>query len=98
MDIQTLIGTIAGLITGCGTISLAVKKWLINPVNEKIDNLELSIAKIDLVNFITDIEHGVPKSQIQKMNAHELYDRYTEKGGNSYVHEHWEKLVKEGKL
>lgn len=63
-----------------------------------IENLEMSSIKTDLVNFINDIEHGVQKSQIQRMNAHELYDRYSKLGGNSYVHDHWEKLIKEGKI
>lgn len=70
----------------------------IKPINEKLMSLETSSIKTNLVDFINDMEHDVPKSQIQKLNAHELYDRYTELGGNSYVHEHWEKLVKEGKI
>lgn len=70
----------------------------IKPITEQIVSLELSSIKTDLINFINDIEHGVPKSQIQKFNAHELYGRYTKLGGNSYVHDHWEKLEKEGKL
>lgn len=90
-EIIDLIPQIAGLITACGTIVLAIKKWLINP-------LELSCIKTDLVNFINDVESGTIKSEIQKMNAHEMFDRYTKLGGNSYVHEHWSKLEKEGKV
>ena len=51
-----------------------------------------------LVNFINDVELGNEKSQIQKQNAYELYDRYKELGGNSYVHDRWEKLIKAGKI
>ena len=87
----------------------SINKKILEPINNKLDkmdkdhlkmieNLEMSSIKTDLVNFINDIEHGVQKSQIQRMNAHELYDRYSKLGGNSYVHDHWEKLVKEGKI
>lgn len=86
-----LIPQIATLITSVGIILGIIKKWLIGP-------LELSCIKTDLVNFINDVENGFDKSEIQKLNAHELYDRYTKIGGNSYVHEHWEKLKEEGKI
>ena len=87
----------------------SINKKILKPINDKLDkmdevhlkmieNLEMSSIKTDLVNFINDIEHGVQKSQIQRMNAHELYDRYSKLGGNSYVHDHWEKLIKEGKI
>lgn len=97
-NLANLIPQIATIISSCGIILTFVKKWLTDPINEKIDKLELSGVKTDLVNFINDVEHGVSKSQIQKMNAHELYDRYTKLGGNSYVHEHWERLKEEGKI
>lgn len=97
-EIIDLVPEIATFITGSGIILGVMKKWLIDPTNKKMEALELSSVKTDLVNFINDMEHNVPKSQIQKLNAHELYDQYTKLGGNSYVHDHWEKLLKEGKI
>lgn len=93
-----LIPQLATLITSCSVILIAVKKWLVEPTNKKIEAFELSSIKTDLVNFINDMESGVEKSDIQKLNAHELYDRYKILGGNSYVHDHFEKLLKEGKI
>ena len=93
-----LIPQLATLITSCSVILVAIKKWLVDPTNEKIEAFELSSIKTDLVNFINDMESGVEKSDIQKLNAHELYDRYKILGGNSYVHDHFEKLLKEGKM
>lgn len=93
-----LIPQIATLITSCSVILVAVKKWLVEPTNKKIEAFELSSIKTDLVNFINDVENGIEKSDIQKLNAHELYDRYYKLGGNSYVHDHFEKLLKEGKI
>lgn len=92
------IPQLATLITSCSVILVAVKKWLVEPTNKKIESFELSSIKTDLVNFINDVENGLDKSDIQKLNAHELYDRYKELGGNSYVHDHFEKLLKEGKI
>ena len=93
-----LMPQLATLITSCSVILVAVKKWLVEPTNKKIEAFELSSIKTDLVNFINDMESGVEKSDIQKLNAHELYDRYKILGGNSYVHDHFEKLLKEGKI
>ncbi len=67
------------------------------PINKKIDDLELSYIKTDLVNFMCLAETG-NISKEQSLNAHELYDKYCKKGGNSYIHDKWEKLKKEGKL
>lgn len=93
-----LILQLATLITSCSVILVAVKKWLVEPTNKKIEAFELSSIKTDLVNFINDAENGIEKSDIQRLNAHELYDRYKKLGGNSYVHDHFEKLLKEGKI
>lgn len=92
-----LVGLIGSVKYLLNELNIRIDKTL-KPINSRISELELSNIKTDLVDFINDLEHDVPKSQIQKLNAHELYDRYTKLGGNSYVHEHWEKLKKEGKL
>lgn len=111
-QIAIALAFIVGLITSVVAIlkyAKLINNKILEPINQKLDemdsnhlkkieNLELNSIKTDLVNFINDIEHNVPKSQIQKMNAHELYDRYSELGGNSYVHDHWERLKKEGKV
>lgn len=76
------------------TVYAAIKK----AIEKHLKKLELSTIKTELVNFINDVEMGVFKTHIQRMHAHELYDRYDELGGNSYVHEHWEQLLKEGKI
>lgn len=111
-QIAIALAFIVGLITSVVAIlkyAKSINNKILEPINQKLtkmdsdhlkklENLELNSIKTDLVNFINDLEHNVPKSQIQKMNAHELYDRYSELGGNSYVHDHWERLKKEGKV
>ena len=92
-----LVGLISSIKYIFSLFSKRVDKVL-NPLVKRIDDLELQSIKTDLTNFISDVEHNVPKSQIQRLNAHELYDRYTTLGGNSYIHEHWEQLLKKEKI
>ena len=103
--VSVFIGTIISLIT----FSKNFINKILRPINEKIEHLEkismksrndieLELIKMILVNFINDIEHGIEKSSIQKQNAYELYDRYKTLGGNSYIHDRWEKLIKEEKI
>ncbi len=103
--LSVLIGVITSVIT---FFKLFITK-LLKPINQKIDelqelssqsrnNIERELIKMILVNFMNDVEQGTNKSQIQKQNAFELYDRYQELGGNSYIHDKWEKLIKENKI
>ena len=50
----------------------------IDAINQKINNLEISSIRTDLVNFINDLENNVSKSEIQKLNSHQMYTRYVD--------------------
>ncbi len=90
-----------------GVITDTINKTL-QPLNNKIDklekttsnrmnDLELSSTKTDLVNFMSQVENGhVSPEQIE--NAYQLFDRYEKLGGNGFIHSKWEKLKKEGKI
>lgn len=93
-----LIKELSIIITSVTTITIAIKKILIEPINKKIMDLELTNIRTDLVNFINDIENDVKKSEIQKLNAHQLYTRYEFLGGNSYIKSHWRNLKERGKI
>ncbi len=103
--ISVFIGAIASVIAFYKSFISKILKPIDQKINhlEKIsvkgrNNIELELIKIILVNFINDTENGINKSQIQKQNAYELYDRYLLLGGNSYIHDKFEKLIKEGKI
>lgn len=73
--------------------------------NDKLDNLENRINEVDinrckdyLVNFFSKIEQEKEVDEIEKEHFFEVYQNYTRKGGNSYIHSKYEKLKKEGKL
>ena len=99
-EILTVIVFIGAFMGGFKTIKDTLVKTIdrtLKPINDKIDNLEVSSIKTDLVNFMALAEQEqVSREQIQ--NAYDLFDRYHKLGGNSYIHDKWEKLKKEGKL
>lgn len=97
MSIVDYIILFGSLITAVGIIIKAVQiilKKMFEPIHNKIDNLDLGQARNYLVNFLADVENGVPKDECQIERAFELYDHYTKDlGGNSYIHTKWEKVM-----
>ena len=79
-------------ITAVASISTAVITLITNKKVEKIEDIKYDFNKTYLTDFISDIENGLTKSDIQIKIAHEKYDEYIKKGGDSFVHEHWESL------
>lgn len=77
----------------------------LEPTNKKLDAIEKKVAanqlendKTILVRFLADIKNGEELTEIETERLHETYTRYTNAGGNSYIHSEWERLKKEGKL
>lgn len=89
-------------------ISEAATQWLQNglaPTNAKIDALdkkvdaaELEDCKNYLVSFLSDVKLGNKVTEVERERFHETYKRYTDMGGNSYIHTEVENLKKIGKL
>ena len=65
---------------------------------EEMDKHILEADKTYLTNFLSEVEKGEKKSQIQIKRAYEVYEEYISKNGNSYVHDKWQELVSNGKL
>ena len=97
-NIANTIILIASFITAVTTIIISMKKKkkkMFEPVNKKIDGLDLSQARNYLVDFLADVENGEKKDECQIERAYELYDHYTKDlHGNSYIHAKWEKVMK----
>lgn len=73
----------------------------LKPITSKLDVIEERIDKLDihqcrsyLVDYLSDKEAGIEKNDIQTKRAYEIYDHYCELGGNSYIHDKWEKIMK----
>ena len=97
MNLVEIVILVGSLISAVTVIIVALKKILgkmFEPVNNKIDNLDLGQARNYLVDFLADIENGIPKDECQIERAYELYDHYTKDlGGNSYIHNKWERVM-----
>lgn len=81
----------------------------IDEVNKKLDfmrseskqdmiNHTLDSDKTYLINFLSELENRIPKSEVQIKRTYEIYDRYTKNGGNSYVHDKWDECRSKGLL
>lgn len=109
ISIATFLNAISVILTFIGKAKKPVDnavdkkfKEALEPVSEKLDNMNLDIKKLDknqcmnyLVEFIEDSKNGISKDDIQKKRASEVFDHYTQDlHGNSYIHAGWEKYVK----
>ena len=105
----TLVRVVGGIVVALITVSGTIINTIISKrTNKKVDSITefrkdfkehiLDADKTFLTDFLSEIENGVKKSDIQKERAHEIYERYTENGGNSYVHSRWEEAKKKGLL
>lgn len=73
-----------------------IKKQIEDVKNETKKN-NLSSIKTDLINLMELADRGAISTE-QKIRSHELYDYYCQHGGNSYVHDKWERLKRNGKI
>lgn len=104
--IITVAGTIANTIiskrTNKKVDSINELKKDMQKVQEenKKDMLEhtLDADKTYLINFLSDLENGIKKTDIQIKRTYEVYERYRKNGGNSYVHDKWEEVKNKGLL
>jgi hypothetical protein len=100
-QIATIIGTVVALIGGVEFLLVRFNKIFdtkLKPINTRLNDIELSSDKNFIVRFLADIEQGNPVDEVEKERFYEIYQRYKELGGNSYVSHKVEKLQKEGKL
>ena len=89
---------IVAIITALGTI---INTIISKKTNKKVTSLQEHILDSDktyLTDYISDIENGLPKTDIQKKRAHEIHERYVKNGGNSYIQDKWEESREKGLL
>lgn len=105
ISVATLLNAILAIITfiqktkniGSNIVENRFKEAL-EPLAKKIDKLDMNQCRNYLVDFLSDVENGIKKDDIQVKRAYELYDHYTiDLKGNSYIHDKWERLMKKEK-
>ena len=99
-QISNLMLWVIGIGTATLTIVKAVKSTIaksFEPIDKKIDNVDLNATKNFLVRCIADIDkNGI--DPVTKMRFYEQFEHYQKMGGNSYIKDEVERLKKEGKL
>lgn len=100
-QLATILGGIVGVIVSIEFLLARFNKIFdikLKPINTRLNDIELSSDKNFIVRFLADIEQGNEVDEVEKERFYEIYQRYKELGGNSYVSHKVEKLQKEGKL
>lgn len=95
--VTEIIIYIAAVVGAVGSIVAAVQKTfkkIMQPFYEKLDKMDKRQCRAFLINFLSDIENGVEKDEVQIKFAYEIYDHYTnDLHCNSYVHDKWERVM-----
>ena len=79
----------------------SLKDELLNHIaqsKKEADAEILSRCKVNLVSLMSRIDNGYTPTSEEKMMLGEVKDLYNSKGGDSYVDDFYDKLLKEGKL
>ena len=100
-QIEIALAFLIALIGSIEFISIRFRRKvtkILEPIYQKIDNLELITDKNFLVRFLSDVEQGQVIDEIEWERFYETYKRYHDLGGNSYIDHKVEKLKKEGKI
>jgi len=99
-EVKDTIVFIVALASGIVALySLLMKgiKTQLEPINEELHNEKMNRLKSDLTTLMYLAETGAISNE-QRILAHEEYDVYVENRGNSYIHDKFESLHKEGKI
>ena len=65
---------------------------------EALKNVDMENTKSYLITYLSDIERGEIKNEIEKQRFLEEKKHYNDKGGNSYINHKTEELEKRGYL
>lgn len=85
------VGIVATILIGSKKI---INKQL-EPINKKIEKIDENQCRNFLVDYLADVEKGIPKDEVQTKRAYEVYEHYTnDLHKNSYIHDKWERLMK----
>lgn len=105
-QIRDMMLWLIAFVTATATIIKALKSAIhkgFEPINKKIDNVDMNATKNFLVRTLADIEkEGI--DDVTKLRFFEQYEHYIKPkeqgglGGNSYIKHEVERLQKEGKL
>lgn len=111
-DFAAFLAFLAGLGGSVTAIVHFVKKALTGlfkeqteEISRRLDKQEKAIQKVDcerakdfLVSYLSKLESGGATDEIETQRFWEVFQHYTDHGGNSYIKQKVEKLKTAGKL
>jgi len=101
-QIENLMVWVTGFIGGIWIIVKAVKKAIdkgFEPINKAINSVDKNATMNYLVARMDEIDNGQKLEGVPRKRFLEEYEHYTKDlGGNTYIHEEYDRLKKEGKL
>ena len=100
-QIKDTVVFIVALVGGIGTLYALLMKGFkkqLQPIKDDLQEEKKNRLKSELTTFMFLAERNGDLSPEQKMLAHEDYDNYLAIGGNSWIHDKFESLHKEGKI
>lgn len=103
---------IVGFITTINKSKTIVDDWFKNKLSPKVDplykrlddfaeklnELEMDSYKRYLVLTMTNIERGEKIDEVERLLFDEMYKKYIDHGGNTYIQRKYKKLEEAGKL
>ncbi len=103
------IALIGGIITGVTLMSRSIKNWVEALLNDKFNAIDLRLDTLterveevsmdNAKNYITTCLQELEMGQsIEYQRFWEVFDYYTQHGGNSYIREHVNTLKERGIL
>lgn len=104
-EIAVILTFIVGFITSVKYLKGSFKDWItsavttvVKPLEDKLKTVDLENCKNYLVSYLSNLEKGLPVTELETQRFWEEYEHYTDKGGNSYIKNKVEKFQEEGKL
>lgn len=96
-DAIVFLVALSGGIAALYKLLMAGIKKQLDPINEELKREKMSRLKSELTTLMYLAENGELSNE-QRILAHEDYDEYVANKGNSYIHDKFESLHKEGKI
>lgn len=99
-QIKDVVLFLVAFIGGIGSLYALLMKGIkvqLQPIKDDLRDEKRERLKSDLTTFIYIADKDVLTND-QRVRAHEEYDDYIKIGGNSWIHDRFETLKKEGKI
>lgn len=96
-DVVLFLVAIIGGVSSLYALLMKGIKLQLQPIKDDLKDEKMKRLKSELTTFMFLAEQGNLSNE-QKILAHEDYDEYIANKGNSYIHDRFEILKKEGKI